>query len=549
MLCPVCQSPNPEDARFCTTCGSPLPAVEAAPESFILKPRTSLRDGAFIIEELLGAGGFGLTYRARESGLGREVAVKEFFPYGSTRQNGLVVPPSTVTAESWRHELGAFRDEALTLARFSHPAIVRAYAVWAEGGTAYFAMEFLRGQSLQKRLDSGKPLPVDEALSIIETIGEALARVHEAGLLHRDIKPDNILLCDGRAVLIDFGTAREFAADQTTPMTQLLTPGYAPLEQYGRRARFGPFTDVYALAATLYHALSGVAPPPSPDRAAGVELRPLDELNPRVSPRLADAIQTALEVSVPKRPQTVDAWLDSLRESQQPLPVPQVVIPPQPVFIPPSSPQTMPPAATPYAPPEPYIPTPAFPAGPNIPTQLPPYLPPRPAPVHTTAYPDSDVIEIPPEARIPTWFWCLLIATPLFLLCFWLFFDPVRGDLQAFDARLSPVLVQSNQLQGKLNSLAPAGSLNSWSAASVLPQQQRVVGQLRAINPSSNDALFSRDQLIDAETDKLAALQQMSRSSSASDMASAFNALVRADGERNMWRIDYNYLKRQHRLR
>ncbi len=320
MLCPVCQSPNADDARFCASCGAPLPADEIAPDAHVLKPRTVLRGGAFVIEEMLGAGGFGLTYRARESALGREVAIKEFFPFGSTRKDGRIHPPATVSAEEWRRELSAFREEALTLARFSHPAIVRAYAVWAEGGTAYFAMEFLRGESLQKRLDSGKPLPVDEALSIIESIGEALARVHEAGLLHRDIKPDNILLCDGRTVLIDFGTAREFAADKTTPMTQLLTPGYAPLEQYGRRARFGPFTDVYALAATLYHALSGVAPAPAPDRAAGVELRPLDELNPKISPRLAHAVETALEVSVPKRPQTVSAWLHSLREAQKPLP-------------------------------------------------------------------------------------------------------------------------------------------------------------------------------------------------------------------------------------
>src|SRR5689334_17784470 len=115
MLCPVCNSPNPDEARFCTSCGSPLEPVESAPAANFLAPRTTLRGGAFIIQDLLGAGGFGLTYRARESALGREVAVKEFFPFGSTRHNGRIVPPARVSSEEWACELGAFREEALTL--------------------------------------------------------------------------------------------------------------------------------------------------------------------------------------------------------------------------------------------------------------------------------------------------------------------------------------------------------------------------------------------------------------------------------------------------
>ncbi|BCM91788.1 serine/threonine-protein kinase PrkC [Abditibacteriota bacterium] len=545
MICPVCQSPNLEDARFCASCGSPLPTVEAAPDAHVLQPRTPLHGGSFVIEELLGAGGFGLTYRARESALGREVAVKEFFPFGSTRQDGRIVPPPTVSGEEWRRELSAFREEALTLARFSHPAIVRAYAVWAESGTAYFAMEFLRGQSLQKRLEGGKPLPVDEALAIIQSIGEALARVHEAGLLHRDIKPDNILLCNGRTVLIDFGTAREFAADKTTPMTQLLTPGYAPLEQYGRRARFGPFTDVYALAATLYHALSGHAPPPAPDRAAGVELRPLDELNPRISSRLARAIETALEVSVPKRPQTVDAWLDLLRESQKPIVEPP---PPSPLIIPTPAPVVP-------LPPSPQTTAAPFPGEVATPTQLPPSPYPGPLPRPATPASSPDTVypyapEIPPDARIPSWFWAIVIVVPVLLFGFWLFYDPARGDLQAFDARLRPVLVQSTTVQTAFNAvdLTTIESTAAGVEANVLPQQQKLLTQLQRLNSNSDEALFSRDQLLDAETDKLGALQNIAEAKNTSDLNNAFVFLKRADQERIIWRADYDYLKHQHRL-
>ena len=542
MLCSVCQFPNPDAALFCTSCGSPLTPPELAPDAHFLPPRTSLHGGAFIIEDVLGAGGFGLTYRAREAKLGREVALKEFFPFGSTRQNGRVVPPSGVSAEEWTRELGAFREEALTLARFSHPAIVRAYAVWAQGGTAYFAMEFLRGESLQKRLDSnrGKALPVEEALGIIENIGEALERVHEAGLLHRDIKPDNILLCEGRAVLIDFGTARAFASDKTTPMTQLLTPGYAPLEQYGKRARFGPYTDVYALTATLYHALAGSAPPSAPDRASGVELRPLEELNPRVSPRLARAVEVALEISVPKRPQTVRDWLAILREAQKPL-APPVPTTPQPAAPPAATSIPFPASVAPQ-------PTPAS----TFPQPLPA---PQPFPAPRTATPRPvapDVpIEIPPDARTPIWFWPCVFGVPLLLLTFWWFHDPARGDLRSFDSRVRPILALSQSVQSTLSQL-DSTSPQTYRAAvetRVLPVEQRIFGNIGALAPVSDEALFSRDQLLDAEAEKVSALQSLAQAQTNSDQQSALESLKSADNDRAIWRADYEYLMRQHRVR
>ena len=538
MLCPVCQSPNLDDARFCGTCGTPLEPVSApldAPSPG-LPPQTSLRGGAFVLEELLGAGGFGLTYRARETGLSREVAVKEFFPFGSTRQNGQVVPPMGVSQDDWRRELAAFREEALTLARFSHPAIVRAYAVWAENGTAYFAMEFLRGQSLQKKLDPGYPLPIGEAVQIIEHIGAALALVHETGLLHRDIKPDNILLCSGRSVLIDFGTARAFAADQTTPMTQLLTPGYAPLEQYGRRARFGPFTDVYALAATLYHALSGQAPPPSPDRAAGVELRPLEELNPLITPALARAVETALEISVPKRPPTVEAWLQLLQSALAPPPTPTPFVPIQ----------NTAPTRTPTILPSPSTIIPPTPT-PSVPYQLPvPQQPPRRVPASTPS--DASLeIQLPPESRTPSWFWPTVFSIPVLLFLFWLWYDPARGDLRAFDNQIRPILSLSRTLQTSYSNLGTASeSQIAGAAAGIVPSQQRIVATLNRLPLSSEEARFSRDQLLDAETERLSALQNIANGE---DLNSAFQLLRRAERDKAIWYNDYTYLLHQHRLR
>ncbi len=539
MQCLVCQFLTPDGATICASCGSPLAPTESAPATHFLAPRTPLRNGAFTVEEPLGAGGFGLTYRAREGALGREVAIKEFFPFGSTRRDGRVLSPTGVSGDDWARELKAFREEALTLARFSHPAIVRAYAVWGESGTAYFAMEFLRGQSLQKRLDAleGKPLPVDEALSLVERIGEALEQVHEMGLLHRDIKPDNILECDGRAVLIDFGTAREFTSDKTTPMTQLLTPGYAPLEQYGRRARFGPFTDVYALAATLYHALSGYAPPPAPDRAGGVELRPLDELNPRVSKRLARAIEVALEISVSKRPQTVGAWIELLRDAQKPLlpPLPVVPATPVPVDVPAPLPRNVVPAT----------PVPATP-GPSWTAPAP--RPVAPSPSNSTA---PFVPEVPADAKVPLWFRALVVGVPLLLLGFWWFYDPSRSDLTAFDARVRPVLALSNTVQSSLSSLDGAAPETFRAAieSRVVPAQQQVVDTVQQLAPDSEEARFSRDQLLDSQTEKLAALQELRSAQSKEEQQRALDLIKRAGEGETIWRTDYDYLLRQHRVR
>jgi len=545
MLCPVCQTENAPDATVCVACGTPLEPLGTGGEgdSGALASGTKLARGAFVLGDLLGAGGFGLTYRATETMLSRTVAIKEFFPFGSTRQEGVVRPPAGVNDEEWRTDLEAFRQEALALARFNHPAIVRAYAVWAENGTAYFAMEFLRGQSLQKRLDGGQPLPLGEALEIIESIGAALERVHEAGFLHRDIKPDNILLCEGRAVLIDFGTARAFAGDATTPMTQLLTPGYAPLEQYGRRARFGPFTDVYALAATLYHALSGHAPPPATDRANGISLRPLDQTNPLVSPRLARAVEAALRIPVPERPQTVGAWLGLLHDAQKPLPK----------TTPAPAQSAVPSSTTPLSPLE-LMPSASAPGTSDTlaprPKAAPAPSPSRFEPSQATAPDVPFQPQIAPDARTPRWVLPALILVPLLALFWWWSYDSARADLRAFNTRIHPIWRETQDAQtafANLNRTTPDAFVADLQARA-LPPQQEAVTAIEALNPRSDEALFSRDQLLDAEHDRLQALQQLANSQEEAGQSAALSQLSHADAELQTWREDFEFLKREHRV-
>ena len=227
--------------------------------------------------EVLGRGAFGVTYAAFDTRLGREVAIKE------------VSHPEMV--------------EAAALARFSHPGIVRVYDVFEDAGRAYVVMELLRG-----RHPLG-PMAWTEAVRLTLAVGAALAVVHRAGLLHRDVKPGNVVLTDdGRVVLVDFGAARAFAG-ASAEMTQLLTPGYAPLEQYTRHGPFGPATDVYALGGFLYHLLTGRCPPPATDRASGTPLPSIGG----VPPTLDAAVAWALALDPAARPQSVEAFLTALR--------------------------------------------------------------------------------------------------------------------------------------------------------------------------------------------------------------------------------------------
>ncbi len=316
--CPYCASPIPPGAATCPACGMGVDVHGA----HHLPVGTRLKGGRYTLGKVLGQGGFGITYLGADTQENRPVAIKELFPEGSTRrpQTRQVVPPTSLLGTGFAETMEKFEDEARVLSQFDHPGIVRVFDIFEENGTAYLVMEFLKGQTLGKRIEKQGKLPAREVQDIALKLLDALEVVHKAGMLHRDIKPDNVFLHqDGRVVLIDFGSARQFAQGKTQQHTRLVTPGYAPLEQYGTAGKFGPYTDLYALGATLYHALMGVVPPAATDRVQSNQPLRL----PRETPDgLEQAVNRALEIRVDRRPQSVAEFRAILLGQRQPAPTP-----------------------------------------------------------------------------------------------------------------------------------------------------------------------------------------------------------------------------------
>jgi serine/threonine protein kinase len=308
----------------CRACGAPLDdgATNAA---HALPVGTKLQGGNFTVGQVLGQGGFGITYVGSDTGLRRAAAIKEFFPEGSTRQGKNVQPGSRHSAGEFQNAKITFLEEARTLAQFQHPNIVDVYTVFEENNTAYMVMEYLRGRDLMQLLEERGAAPEAESLGIIEHVAAALEVVHNAGMLHQDIKPDNIIINnDGRVVLIDFGLTKKIETTTSYGTVRLSgnmpqgTAGYAPLEQYGRQSRVGIHTDIYALAATLYHLLTGAPPPEATDRAAGMELADPRLSHPEISDATAQAVIQGLAMEPAERPQSVPEFMGLLGGGERP---------------------------------------------------------------------------------------------------------------------------------------------------------------------------------------------------------------------------------------
>jgi len=309
MTCPFCGA-EVGNATICPQCGATLTIPSL---SLSLPLGTKLFGGKYSVGKVLGQGGFGITYMGADTVLSRPVAIKELFPEGCQR-NGTTVQPTRIPPSDFSSMKQRFLEEARLLASLNHPGIVKVYDFFEENNTAYMVMEFLRGKSLAKLVEErGGALSEQEAVGYILKVCEALDVVHKAGYLHRDIKPENIIVCeDGRVVLIDFGAARAYMAGKTGRMTVILTPGFAPYEQYATMARFGPTLDIYALGATLYYLLTGEVPISAPDRAIGVELKGVREINGRVSRQVEEAVMKAMAMRVEERPQSVGEFVQLL---------------------------------------------------------------------------------------------------------------------------------------------------------------------------------------------------------------------------------------------
>jgi WD40 repeat protein/tRNA A-37 threonylcarbamoyl transferase component Bud32 len=270
----------------------------------IWNPGTSLFGGRYIIEAKLGEGGVGVTYLARNTDNQPRV-IK------TLRQEILNNRGWKSRQEKLRQD---FRHEAVRLAVCQHPHIVRIENIFDEGNLPCMVMEFIEGEDLGDRLKRSGILNEAEALLYIQQVGDALRVMHSKGLLHRDIKPRNIMIRLGKpeAILIDFGIAREFIPDIIQRHTVYRTPGFAPPEQYQLEAPRGEYIDVYGLAATLYTLLTGIVPTSAEERSRNVDLQPPKQLNPNISDRTNQAILQGMAMRSQYRPQSVQDWLNLL---------------------------------------------------------------------------------------------------------------------------------------------------------------------------------------------------------------------------------------------
>jgi len=284
------------------------------------------------IESVLGQGSFGITYLARDTVLDLRVAIKEFLPVElAARRGGPEVQPRSSSDSTEFHEaLDRFVHEGQILARFQHANIVPIYRFFEGLGTAYTVMAYQEGESLASRLARETRLAEADLEALLLPLLDGLEEVHKAGILHRDIKPGNIYIrTDGTPVLLDFGAARLAAAHRSHSATAVVTAGYAPLEQYTVRGNQGPWSDIYALGAVCYRAVTGERPPEAPDRVRDDPMVPAAEAaGPEYGATLLAAIDRALAVHLSDRPPDVTAWRAMLEGRIEAVPAPLPAAPP-----------------------------------------------------------------------------------------------------------------------------------------------------------------------------------------------------------------------------
>ncbi len=294
------------------------------------------------LDRVLGSGGFGLTYLAWDTSLDKPVAIKEYLPndLAVRETDHSVMPKSGGNKDDFQWGLGRFLDEARTLARFKHPNIIAVYRYFEAHNTAYIVMEFAEGETLDEVLKRGV-LEEPRLLSVLMPLLEGLEEVHGVNFLHRDIKPGNIVIrSDGSPVLLDFGAARQAVGSRSRNITSVVTPGYAPIEQYSTRGNQGPWTDIYALGAVAYEAVSGEAPLDATGRVFQDPMRPASEIcQGKYSESLLNSIDWALSMEGEARPQDIASWRQSMTGEAAP---PSVDWPEEPVPVREGSPEPKP---------------------------------------------------------------------------------------------------------------------------------------------------------------------------------------------------------------
>lgn len=308
--CLGCMREYKDEYQVCPYCGYEVGTPPK--EAYHMVPGTLLA-GRYTVGQVLGFGGFGVTYIGYDNVLERKVAIKEYLPSEfSTRIPGQteVTTYAGERTEQFNSGLTKFLDEAKTLAKLqSANGVVQIYNSFQENNTAYIVMEYLEGKTLKTYLEETEKIPVEEAKKILHPIITALKEVHALGIIHRDIAPDNIFLTnDGRVKLLDFGASRFATTSHSKSLSVIIKQGYAPVEQYRSRGDQGPWTDVYSLSATLYKMITGITPEDAMERVEKEELKKPSKLGIDIPKNTENAIMNALNIKIEDRTHDIEAF-------------------------------------------------------------------------------------------------------------------------------------------------------------------------------------------------------------------------------------------------
>ena len=295
-------------------------------------PMGTILAGKYLVGRVLGQGGFGITYVGWDIALERKVAIKEYYPSGQVSRNpgsrGLTWYTSVQSQQAKQNGTQIFLKEARKMSKVDDiPNVVRVRDLFQENETAYIVMDFVEGETLKARLEKTGPLPWEQAKGIFLPAIQAMEQVHQAGLVHRDISPDNLMLTpDGKVKILDLGAAKDLSVNNGASSMQVAKGGFSPFEQYTQRGSSGPWTDVYAMAATVYYTLTGKLPPVATDRVVEDTISWEEPGLKALSAQALEALQKAMVISAKTRMQSMEELekgLYSTTVKPEPAPAPQ----------------------------------------------------------------------------------------------------------------------------------------------------------------------------------------------------------------------------------
>ncbi len=316
--CNYCMSAIEDSENICPVCGNE-DSVDVAAHHLL--PGTLL-NGRFYVGKALGEGGFGITYIGRDTNLDMKVAIKEFYPNGYVNRSNTISAQVNDSVTAGRKDFfikgrERFLQEARVLAKFSgESGIVNVRDFFEENNTAYIIMEYLDGIDLKSYLKQNGTLTGEETVSLLMPVMNSLKKVHEQNLIHRDISPDNIMLVGDKVKLLDFGAARSVSASENRSLSVMLKPGYAPEEQYRSKGNQGPWTDIYALCATMYKCITGITPDDATQRVFSDEVKTPSDLGINISLNIERAIMRGMSIHQNDRYQNIDDLIKELEGSE-----------------------------------------------------------------------------------------------------------------------------------------------------------------------------------------------------------------------------------------